>query len=125
MSKPASPPRGALSAIPAAFASSVRKNCNILLLRFQRFFSAEPDSALFIDIEHADADFISFLEDIRHRVHPFVGELRDMNETFDARENFHERSEVDDALHNSIVNPSDLGFLGEPLDNLKSALSGC
>ena len=80
-------------------------------------------AALVVGLEHLDLHDLAFLQVIRDRVDALVADLRDVQQAVAARQQLHDRAEVEQAQHRALVDLADFDVGGDVLDALARRLA--
>src|SRR5262245_14696735 len=79
--------------------------------------ATQAHPSLGIDVDDLDQDLVAFVDLVLDLPDPLVGDLRDVDETFDARKDLDEGAEVHDANDLADVDLSELGLGGQLADD--------
>src|SRR5919107_772588 len=104
--------------------SSRRTVSTVGLILGQERFPGELHTAALVHLEQLDLDDVALLDHVLGLLGAAVLQLADMEQPFDAGEDFHEGAERGRALDRPLVGPADLGLGGDGRDHRPGLLAG-
>ena len=85
---------------------------------FRRRLHRQPHATLVVCLDHLDAHDLAFLQIVGDLIDPLLGDLRDVQQAVLARNQLHDRAEIEQAQHRAFVDLADLDFGRDVLDPL-------
>ena len=98
------------SEVAALLAMGVRGHVAVLV---EGIGVGQVEAAEAVDLKKLHLDLVALMDDIGHLLDAVLGEPRDMAETFLAGEDLDKGAEVHDSLDDAVIDPPDLGILGD------------
>src|SRR6478609_8088462 len=90
----------------------------------QELAAGQADLAVALDADHFDVDLFAFFEHVTRRLDAFMRDFRHVQERFVVRQDLDERAEVDQALHDAVIDAAHFRLGREAFDDGQRALDG-